>query len=201
MKSLDQYDEERKQRKRLIKESLTNPKAKKHLKFDSDDEDDAQGKEFVQKKIQLFDDSEGINVDEHFNPSKETKTKRKLQVLQAKMSNTNDPRFQLSEKFLDEEHRDQNDEEDDEEQNDQQEISIEDEKKKSLAILDQITNAKTPTKPKSKSKMIRFDPSKTEHRIYELDSEVKINGHHDSPSKETPSKSILKAPKETAPIV
>jgi hypothetical protein len=40
--------------------------------------------------------------------------------------------------------------------------------KKSLAILDQMTNAKS----KPKQKMIRFDPSKTEHRIYEIDSEI-----------------------------
>lgn len=191
MKFLDQYDEERKQRKRLVKESLNNPNAKKHLKFDSDDEgDNTQGKEFVEQKIQLFDNEEGVNVEEHFNPSTATKKKRKLKALQAKVSNTTDPRFQLSEQFLDEPVREEKEEEEGEDDQ-QQEISIADEKKKSLAILDQITNAKssTTTKSKSKSKMIRFDPSKTEHRIYELDSEVPTNGTHASPVKETPKTS------------
>ena len=188
---MDQYDEEKKQRKRLIKESLKNPNDKKHLKFDSDDEGDTQGKEFIEKKVQLFDDNEGVNIDEHFNPTTSSRKKRKLKALQAKTSTTNDPRFQLSEQFLDE--RDRHEKDDDEGEGEQKEISLEDEKKKSLAILDQITNAQPTPTVKSKTKMIRFDPSKTEHRIYELDSEIQVNGNHQSPSK-----SILK---ETTPIV
>jgi len=187
LKSLNQYDEERKQRKRLIKDSLNKSDAKKHVKFDSDDDDDVKGKEFVEKKLQLFDNDDGVNIDEHFNPSQATKTKRKLKSLQSKVSNTTDPRFQLSEQFLDEKVREE--EEKEEEEEEKGEISFEEEKKKSLAILDQITNAKTSAsstiKSKSKSKMIRFDPSKTEHRIYELESEVPINGNHSSPTKET----------------
>jgi len=85
------------------------------------------------------------------------KKRKKLQDLQASLITTNDPRFQISEQFLDETN---------------EEISIEEEQKKSLEILDQITNAKSSVS-KPKTKMIRFDPSKTEHRIYEIESENK----------------------------
>ena len=78
------------------------------------------------------------------------------------------------------------------------EISIEDEKKKSLAILDQITNVKSSIS-KPKTKMIRFDPSKTEHRIYELDSEIQTNGNNINISEDTKLKSILKQTKGATP--
>jgi hypothetical protein len=161
LKSLEEYEHEKQTKKRLIKDLSEN---NKHLKFDSDDEegDDNQPKKFVKKKISLFDDNELINIDEHFSEKKVPKRKQKLQDLQARLTTTNDPRFQFSEQFLDED------------------ISFEEEKKKSLAILDQITDAKS----KPKMKMIRFDPSKTEHRIYELESNVKSNGEHLSTTEE-----------------
>ena len=43
--------------------------------------------------------------------------------------------------------------------------------------------------------MIRFDPSKTEHRIYELEAESKSNGDYFNSSEE------MKTAKESAPIV
>ena len=104
---------------------------KTHMKFDSDEEDN-QPKKFVQKKIQLFDDNEVLNVEEHFTEKKVPKKRAKLQDLQARLTTTNDPRFQFSEQFLD-----------DEEGGGEEEISLEEEKKKSLAILDQITSAKS----------------------------------------------------------
>lgn len=46
--------------------------------------------------------------------------------------------------------------------------------------------------------MIRFDPSKTEHRIYEIESDIPItNGDHET--KQT--KSILKPTKDPIPIM
>ena len=185
LKSIDQHEKEKLQRKRLIKDSLNNSTSSQHLKFDSDDEDN-QGKTFSQTKLRLFDDNEEIsNVDEHFREKNISKTEWKLKQLQT----TNDPRFQLSEKFLDQPDDDQN-----------EEISMEEEKQKSLAILDQMANGKSSST--SKSKMIRFDPNKTEHRIYELDSQISTNGHFSSPSKnEAPAKSILKVTKSTTPIL
>ena len=152
---MEEYEREKRNKKRLIKDSVEKTT---HLKFDSDEEDN-QPKKFVKKKIQLFNDdnNEVLDVEEHFSEKKVSKKKQKLQDLQAQLTTTNDPRFQFSEQFLDED------------------ISFEEEKKKSLAILDQITNAKSSTS-KPKTKMVRFDPSKTEHRIYELQSEIQSNG-------------------------
>ena len=151
LKSLEEYERDKQEKKRLIKESSTK---KTHVTFDSDDDD--APKQFEEKKMQLFDDQEPLNVEEHFNENTQPKTKRKLQNLQARLTTTNDPRFQFSEQFLDEE------------------ISFEEEKKKSLAILDQMNSVKSvATKPKQK--MIRFDPSKTEHRIYEVETETHVD--------------------------
>ncbi len=58
-----------------------------------------------------------------------------------------------------------------------------------MAILDQMANTK-PLVSKPKSKMIRFDPSKSEHRIYELDSETKSNGDHFDTSEGIKPKSV-----------
>jgi hypothetical protein len=61
-----------------------------------------------------------------------------------------------------------------------------------------MTNAKS----KPKTKMIRFDPSKTEHRIYELDSEIKTNGDNlNTTSEDIKTKSILKQTKGITPIM
>jgi len=124
----------------------------------------------LKKKIQLFDDNDVLNIEEHFNEKQIPKKRKKLKDLQASLITTNDPRFQISEQFLDEPN---------------EEISIEEEKKKSLEILDQITNAKSSVS-KPKTKMIRFDPSKTEHKIYEIESEIKTN--EDSEEIKTKSK-------------
>lgn len=153
LKSLEEFEREKQERKRLIKENSTKTS---HVKFDSDD-DEQPAKKFEEKKLQLFDDQELTNVDEHFHENDQPKKKGKLKNLQARLTNTNDPRFQFSEQFLDEE------------------ISFEEEKKKSLAILDQITSAKPPP-VKSKPKMVRFDPTKSEHRIYEMETYVISNG-------------------------
>ena len=155
LKSLEEFEREKQEKKRLIKE---NSSKKSHVKFDSDD-DDQPAKKFEEKKLQLFDDQELTNVEEHFHENDQPKIKRKLQNLQERLTNTNDPRFQISEQFLDEE------------------MSFEEEKKKSLAILDQITSAKT-VPVKAKPKMVRFDPTKSEHRIYEMETEEKFNGDH-----------------------
>ena len=173
LKSLEEYEREKKSKKRLIKDS--NEK-NSHVKFDSDEEGDKQPKKFVEKKIQLFDDNELVDTEEHFSETKIPKKKKKLQELQARLTTTNDPRFQFSEQFLDEE------------------VSFEEEKKKSLAILDQITSAK-PSAPmsKPKTKMVRFDPSKTEHKIYEIES----NG--DQPSSTTIA--VKTKFQEPAPVV
>lgn len=167
------------------------------MKFDSDDEDqDNKPKPFTEKKLQLFDNHDEINIDEHFNDKKQPKKRKKLQDLQTRLVTTNDPRFQLSEKFLDDNEKtiDDDDDDDDEKiiENDQ-EISFEEEKKKSLAILDQITHKKSSV-PKPETKMIRFDPSKNEHKIYELKSDTIT-------LQDTKSKPILKQPKETTSIV
>lgn len=172
LKSLEDYEREKQEKKRLIKESSTK---KTHVKFDSD-EDDHPPKKFEKKKIQLFDDQEPLNVEEHFNENDLPKKKRKLQNLQARLTTTNDPRFQFSEQFLDEE------------------ISLEEEKKKSLAILDQMTSVK-PVGIKPKPKMVRFDPSKIEHRIYEVEKEMKFNDDD-----QVQSTDEIK-PKDNAPIV
>ncbi|CAF3470797.1 unnamed protein product [Rotaria sp. Silwood1] len=211
LKSLDEYEREKQNKKRLIKESLNNQSKTKHLKFDSDNEDD-QPKEFVEKKFQLFDDNEILNVDEHFNQKSLTKKKKKLQDLQARLTTTNDPRFKLSEQFLDDHHKtvvddDEDDNDNDNDNENNNDISIEEEKKNSLAILDQITNAKSSISnikssiAKPKTKMIRFDPSKTEHRIYELDSEIGTSGDNFNTSEDIKPKSILKQTKEAIPII
>ncbi|CAF4052576.1 unnamed protein product [Rotaria sp. Silwood2] len=211
LQSLDEYEREKQNKKRLIKESLNNENKTKHLKFDSDNEDD-QPKEFVEKKIQLFDDNEILNVDEHFNQKPITKKRKTLQDLQARLTTTNDPRFQLSEQFLDDHQKTVDDDDDDDDNdndndNNNNDISIEEEKKKSLAILDQITNAKSSTSnfkssiSKPKTKMIRFDPSKTEHRIYELNSEIGTFGENLNISEDIKPKSILKQTTETIPII
>ena len=149
--------------------------------------------------MQLFDEednnNDAVNADGHFEAKKIPKKRKKLQDLQARLTTTNDPRFQFSEQFLDE--RDRGDEDDDDEPMDQEEISFEDEKKKSLAILDRITQTK-PVVTKEQTRMIRFDPSKTEHRIYELGSKVETNGYQANASE---PKSILKAVKHTAPVM
>ena len=169
------------------------------MQFDSDDDDDHRGKAFTQKKTPLFDDDndEALNAGAHFEAKKIPKKRKKLQDLQARLTTTNDPRFQFSEQFLDDRDHNNGDGEDDDEPMDQEEISFEDEKNKSLAILDQITQAK-PVVTKEKTRMIRFDPSKTEHRIYELGSRVDTNGHQGNFSE---PKSILKAVKPTAPVM
>lgn len=199
LKSLVEYQSEKTQRRRLIKDAASSGNPSKHVQFDSDDDDDHRGKAFVQKKMQLFDDnddnSEAVNANGHFEAKKIPKKRQKLQDLQARLTTTNDPRFQFSEQFLDE--RDQQEDEDEDDPMDREEISFEDEKKKSLAILDRITQAK-PLVTKEKTRMIRFDPSKTEHRIYELGSKVETNGHQASLSE---PKSILKAVKQTAPVI
>jgi hypothetical protein len=74
---------------------------------------------------------------------------------------------------------------------------MEEEKNKALSILDQITNAKSSVS-KPKTKMIRFDPSKTEHRIYELESEIKTNEDNFNKLEEIKTKSISKG---TTPIM
>jgi hypothetical protein len=187
LKSLEEYERDKQKKKRLIKDSLNNPSTKAHFKFGSDDDDeDNQPKEFRQEKIQLFDDNEVLNVEEHFNDKKVPKKRKQLQDLQAQLTTTNDPRFQFSEQFLDEKVED-----------DGEEISMEEEKRKSLAILDQMTSAKS----KPKTKMIRFDPSKTEHRIYELGSEINTNGDNLNSSEDIKTKSILKQTKEITAIV
>jgi hypothetical protein len=155
----------------LIKDSLN--KTTTHLKFDSDNDDEP--KEFFEKKIQLFDDNEIKNIEENFNKKKNSKKRKKLQDLQSSLTTTNDPRCQLLEQFIDEK------------VDDDDEISFEEEKKRSLAILDQIANAK-PSISKPKTKMIRFDPSKTEHRIYEIESERKANGDNLDTSEKTKTK-------------
>lgn len=162
------------------------------MKFDSDDDDNEQpikAKKFQEKKMQLFEDQEMVDVQEHFNEKKQSKKKNKLQNLQARLSTTNDPRFQLSEQFLDE----KNNDEEEEEQQQGEEISFEEEKKKSLAILDQITNGKssTPLPPanQSRPKMVRFDPSKTEHKIYEIANNQEKKSHVE----QTPIKSQTKS--------
>ncbi|CAF0806077.1 unnamed protein product [Rotaria sordida] len=200
LKSLDEYEREKKLKKNLIKDSLNNQNKATHLKFDSDNEDD-QPKEFIEKKFQLFDDNEEIlNVDEHFNSKTTTKKRKKLQDLQVRLTTTNDPRFQLSEQFLDDHQKTFDDNDDDDDDNDNNDISIEEEKKKSLAILDQITNARSSIS-KPKTKMIRFDPSKTEHRIYELNSGIETSGDNFKTSEDIKPKSILKQTKETIPTI
>jgi hypothetical protein len=173
---LEEYDREKQTKKRLIKDST---EKNLHVKFDSDEEGDRQPKKFVEKKIQLFDDdNELVDTEEHFSEKKIPKKKKKLQELQARLTTTNDPRFQFSEQFLEEE------------------VSFEEEKKKSLAILEQIANPKPlVSTPKPKTKMVRFDPSKTEHKIYEIESDIKSNGDHLSTNIEQ-TKS-----KEPAPVV
>ncbi|CAF3770580.1 unnamed protein product [Adineta steineri] len=207
LKSLEDYEREKQNKKRLIKDSSTvNLNKKTHYTFDSDNEDgdgNNQPKEFIEKKIKLFDDNDELDVEEHFSTKKIPKKKRKLQDLQARLTTTSDPRFQFSEQFLDE--RDKNindDEEKDDNEEEINEVSFEEEKNKSLAILDQITNAKNViSKPKPKTKMIRFDPSKTEHRIYEINSEVKLNDDNFNTSDNTKPKSILKRIIGTTPIL
>ena len=183
LKSLDEYEREKQQKKRLIKESLnTSEHRATHFKFDSDDEggNARPPKKFAETKIQLFDDNEAPNVEEHFQAKKIPKGRKKLRDLQARLTTTNDPRFQFSERFLDDRDKtivDGADDDNDDAIDQDKEISFEEEKKKSLAILDQITSAKTAVR-KPKTNMIRFDPSKTEHRIYELESERKLDGDH-----------------------
>jgi len=195
LKSLEEYERERQKKKSLIRNSINRSS---HVKFDSDEDDNTESqkpiktKKFQEKKIQLFDDQEMVDVEEHFNEKKQSKKKNKLQKLQAQLTTTNDPRFQLTEQFID----GKNDEDEEEKEEPEGEISFEEEKKKSLAILDQITNGKPSTVAAnpSKPKMIRFDPSKTEHKIYEID-----NNQEKKPQTEhIPVKS---QPKSTAPIV
>ncbi|UJR35834.1 hypothetical protein I4U23_028580 [Adineta vaga] len=211
LKSLEEYGQEKLKKKRLIKESLTQQQNRTtHFKFDSDDDDNdgnnRQPKKFMEKKIQLFDDNDVPNVEEHFSKKKIPKKRKKLQDLQARLTTTNDPRFQFSEKFLDDNDKTINDDEEEEVEKEEavadpdKEISFEEEKKKSLAILDQIANAKTTVK-QPKSKMIRFDPSKTEHRIYELDSQTKSDEKTLNLSEEKLSKSKTKLIIGTTPLV
>ncbi|CAF0828859.1 unnamed protein product [Adineta ricciae] len=196
LKSLEEYEREKQKKKRLIKESLTQQQNKTHFKFDSDDDDAAQPqpKKFVEKKIQLFDDNDPPNIEEHFAKKKIPKKRKKLQDLQARLTTTNDPRFQFSEKFLDDKDRTANDDDDDGEDetaDPNKEISFEEERKKSLAILDQIAGTKKPV-VKPTSKMIRFDPSKTEHRIYELESQSKLDDNQFDSWEDDQSKSKAK---------
>jgi len=59
-------------------------------------------KNLLKKKIQLFDDNDVLNIEEHFNEKQIPKKRKKLKDLQARLITTNDPRFQISEQFLDE---------------------------------------------------------------------------------------------------
>lgn len=202
LKSLEEYEREKQKKKRLIKESLTQQQNKTHFKFDSDDDaGQPQPKKFVEKKMQLFDDNEAPNVEEHFTKKKIPKKRKKLQDLQARLTTTNDPRFQFSEKFLDDKDRTANYDDDDDGEEEtvdpNKEISFEEERKKSLAILDQIAGTRKPV-AKPKSKMIRFDPSKTEHRIYELESESKPDDNQFDSWEDDQSKSKVK---QTTPAV
>ena len=205
LKSLEEYEREKQKKKRLIKESLSQQQNKTHFKFDSDDDDAAQPqpKKFVEKKIQLFDDNDPPNVEEHFTKKKIPKKRKKLQDLQARLTTTNDPRFQFSEKFLDDKDRTANNDDDDDDGGEEEtadsnkEISFEEERKKSLAILDQIAGTKKPV-AKPTSKMIRFDPSKTEHRIYELESQNKLDDNQFDSWEDDQSKSTAK---QITPVV
>ncbi len=97
---------------------------------------------------------------------------RKLKVLQTCL--------QFFEQILDEKEND----------DDQYEISMEEEKKNSLAILDQITNVQS-SASKAKTNMIRFDPSKTEHRVFEMESERKKNLNSSKEIQTKPTTGIL----------
>ena len=182
---MNEYEHEKQTKKRLIRASLNHQYQIKHLKFDSDtDNEDKQPKLFFKNKIQLFNDNDILNIEEHFNDKHISKKRNKLQNLQANLKITNDSRFQLNEQFLD----------DKMDRTNNHENSMEEEKQKSPVLLHQIKNAKSSTS-KFKTQMIRFDPSKVQHKIYELnsDSDTSTNNLHISNRMKT--KSILKQAK------
>ena len=82
LKSLEEYERERQKKKSLIRNSINRSS---HVKFDSDEDDNTESqkpiktKKFQEKKIQLFDDQEMVDVEEHFNEKKQSKKKNKLQ--------------------------------------------------------------------------------------------------------------------------
>ncbi|CAF1916700.1 unnamed protein product [Rotaria magnacalcarata] len=143
-KSPDECDGEKRNKKRLIKDSLNNETKIKHYTFDSDnDDEDNQPKPFVRKQIQLVDNQVEVNVEENFNDKKNSKKRKKSQDRQAHLTTTNDPKVQKSEQVFDNQQKTTNDDEAEPTIDSNNDISFEEEKKKSLAILDQITNAKS----------------------------------------------------------
>ncbi|CAF3186770.1 unnamed protein product [Rotaria socialis] len=179
LKSPDECDGEKRNKKRLIKDSLNNETKIKHYTFDSDNDDgDNQPKPFVKKQIQLVDNQEEVRVEENFNDKKNSKKRKKSQDRQAHLTTTNDPKAQISEQVFDNQQKTINDDEAEPTIDSNNDISFEEEKKKSLAILDQITNAKSlvakpntsqEIQPKSILKQTKETPAVASIRTYDFD--------------------------------
>ncbi|CAC5405959.1 unnamed protein product [Mytilus coruscus] len=157
-----------------ITSKVTENKDEEEDSTDDSDVDEAVNSKTLEKKNvpALFDNSESESTDSEndekmfkIRPEFEGKSGQKRMELQSRYGN--DDRFKLDERFIDSE--EENMEEDIEEPTE------EDERAKSLKILEQVVGTKI--KPERKGKLFRdvsalhFDPSREDHTHYEVQAE------------------------------
>ncbi|XP_072025686.1 nucleolar protein 8-like [Amphiura filiformis] len=205
LESMRRKQTEMSKQKALIQGALTSldskdaPAPGKHFRFDSDDSEDDDGdqREKIEEKecseksdpskkkggLQLFDSDDEGNDDgmekkedvfQFDQPQYEGKSGAKLMKLQSRFGG--DDRFKMDTRFIDEENMDSEDKQEGKAEVDSEDENLQEEKKRSLAILEKIvgTRAMAKTKPVNNSRnafkdlsALHYDPSKEEHSKFE----------------------------------
>lgn len=193
--SLQKMAEEYKQKKMAIQSALSNfGAAKNRIVFDDGQQNGSP--ETKKKKQTLFDEGEeddGNNYRNDFQIKQQFEGEKGQKLLELQTRYKNDSRFQIDDRFKDEDQLDN-----DEEEGEQEQDEGEHERKWQMAILENVVGKKfqprdTQNESTRNKLMTRFDPSREDHNAFLVNSTNKTNGAFpDKDSKKKKKAEMLK---------